>query len=204
MTQHVFKFMQAITQTVTPIFNSTLQIGDTFTTIFSKIQGLLTTAGCRFVLTSPVVGGASSTADVTMGTLVIPAGEYQAGTAFDIWLHGYWSKPNSGTNIVRVWVKANGTNVASVNYSTNAVVTNQPISFAGKLVVRNVSAAGSAIGGIMATFHNSASTVVQRVSLDSPAVINGLNPLTITVGIGFGTFNAGNQVTAQSLCIVQE
>jgi hypothetical protein len=45
MTQHVFKFMQAITQTVTPIFNSTLQIGDTFTTVFSKIQGLLAVAG---------------------------------------------------------------------------------------------------------------------------------------------------------------
>lgn len=204
MTQHVFKFMQAITQTVTPIFNSTLQIGDTFTTIFSKIQGLLAVAGRRFVLTSPVTGGASSTADVTMGTLVIPAGEYQVGTAFDIWLHGTWSKPNSGTNIVRVWVRANGTNVASISYSTNSSVTNQPISFAGRVVVRNVSAAGSATGGIVATFHSNASAVVQRVSVDIPALVNGLNPLTITVGIGFGTSNAGNQVTAQSLNIIQE
>lgn len=199
MTQHVFKFMQAITQTVTPIFNSTLQIGDTFTTIFSKIQGLLAVAGRRFVLTSAVTGGASSTADVTMGTLVIPAGEYQVGTAFDIWLHGTWSKPNSGSNIVRVWVRANGTDVASISYSTNSTITNQPISFTGRVVVRNVSAAGQATGGIVANFQ-----VVQRVSVNTPALVNGLGPLTLTVGIGFGTSNAGNQVTAQSLNIIQE
>ncbi len=189
---------------ITPVYNSALAAGDKITDLFAKVQGLLSIRLRRTVLTAAVTGGASSTADITLATLTIPGAEHRIGDVIKFFVLGNWDKPNSGTNIIRLWVKVNGVSAGTLSYTTNSAVTNRAISFDGALVIRTLAASGNVVGGLRAFIHRTATAVDTRSTQGDIATVNTQADLTITVGIGFGTSNAGNRFTAEILNIVKE
>lgn len=203
MSLHKYRFFEAL-PSVTPVFNSLLVAGDLITDLFAKLQGLLSIRLRRTVLTAAVTGGASTTADVTLASLVIPGSELRAADVIKFFVLGDWNKPNTGTNTVRLWVKVNGVDAGTITYATNSSVTNQPISFDGELVIRSIAAAGVITGGLRAFIHRTATATDLRASQGTDATVNTQTDITITVGIGFATSNANNRVTAEILTIVKE
>ena len=198
-----YRFFESL-PSITPVFNSLLVAGDLITDLFAKLQGLLSIRLRRTVLTAAVTGGASTTADVTLASLVIPGSELRAADVIKFFVLGDWNKPNTGTNTVRLWVKVNGVDAGTITYATNSNVSNQPISFDGELVIRSIAAAGVVTGGLRAFIHRTATAFDLRVSQGTDATVNTQTDITITVGIGFATSNANNRVTAEILTIVKE
>lgn len=203
MSLHKYRFFEAL-PSVTPVFNSLLVAGDLITDLFAKLQGLLSIRLRRTVLTAAVTGGASTTSDVTLASLVIPGSELLAADVIKFFVLGDWNKPNAGTNTVRLWVKVNGVDAGTITYATNSSVTDQPISFDGELVIRSIAAAGVVTGGLRAFIHRTATAFDLRASQGTNATVNTQTDITITVGIGFATSNANNRVTAEILTIVKE
>lgn len=198
-----FRFIEPLSA-VTPVFNALLTAGDKITDVFSKLQGLLAVRKRRTVITNAVTAGANSTSDIIMASLVIPAAEIVAGDIIRFYLLGDWNKPNSGTNTVRLWVKVNGVLAGQITYATNSNVNNQPIQFDGYLTIRALSASAQVIGGLSAVIARTSTAVDVRSSQGDIAVVDTLEDITVTVGIGFATSNASNRVTAEILNIVKE
>lgn len=198
-----FRFIEPLSA-VTPVFNALLTAGDKITDVFSKLQGLLAVRKRRAVITNAVTAGASSTADIVMASLVIPANEIVTGDIVRFFLLGDWNKPNSGTNTVRLWVKVNGVLAGQISYATTSNVGDQPIRFDGYLTIRGLSASAQVVGGLSAVIARTATAYDVRSTQGNIAVVNTLADITVTVGIGFGSSNASNRVTAEILNIVKE
>jgi hypothetical protein len=198
-----FRFIEPLSA-VTPVFNTLLTAGDKITDVFSKLQGLLAVRKRRTVIIAQVTGGASTTSDVTLASLVIPGSELRAADVIKFFVLGYWNKPNAGTNTVRLWVKVNGVDAGTITHLLASSVTDQPISFDGELVIRSIAAAGVVTGGLRAFIHRTATAFDLRVTQGTNATVNTQTDITITVGIGFATSNANNRVTAEILTIVKE
>lgn len=198
-----FRFIEPLSA-VTPVFNALLTAGDKITDVFSKLQGLLAVRKRRTVITNAITAGASSTADIVMASLVIPASEIVTGDIVRFFLLGDWNKPNSGTNTVRLWVKVNGVLAGQISYTTTSNVGDRPIQFDGYLTIRGLSASAQVVGGLSAVISRTATAYDVRSTQGDIAVVNTLADITVTVGIGFGSSNASNRVTAEILNIVKE
>lgn len=197
MSLREFKFLESLTsQMITPVFNSVLSAGDKITDLFAKVQALLLESNLRTVLTAAWSGGASTTADQTILTLVVPAGQLQVGDIIEYQLRGVWTKPYQAGTYIQVWVKVNGTRTGDVQYTPTGGVTARPFALKGFLTVRSVGSTGVILGSGDAQFMTNATTTVTMVANGGAVTTDTTATVTITMGIVFSNSNASNNVTA--------
>lgn len=193
MSRIAFKFIQSIATAVTPVFNATLQVGDKITDVFAKLQGLLSR---RSVITSRISlfqGGTSTTADVVINTLVIPAGYVTPGDFVDVEFYGSVNKSNAST--VSFWIKVGATKSGGCTYSTTGTLTGTFFTYRARIVYRGAGAAAAYVAA--GELGGSPTTAgIKIVNGGQTGTIDTTNDHTITFGINYSHSNGGNRVDA--------
>lgn len=194
--QQLFRFIQRVTSAVTPTFNSLITVGDTVPTVFSKLQALLGIRSLRTVLVSTYTGGASTTADQNIMSLVVPASYNQIGNVFLVKMYGIWSKPFSIGTTIDIWVKINGVKVLDLSYNTpTGTATNFPFNFEAMVINRTLGTSGVFAVNGRVEYSTNATTgldVIDSGEFTTTADTNA--DVTITVGYDFSNSNASNNV----------
>lgn len=192
-----YRFIEKIAAgMVTPIYNSAIAVGDKITDVFGKLQGLLNTRLNRAVLTTAWSGGASSTTDQTILTLVIAANQLQVGDIIQYDLRGTLTKPLSAGTTIQFWMKVNGTRTGAVQYTPTAGITTQPFTYRGTMVVRAIGASGVIIGLGNLNQMLTATTAITYSATGAAVTADTTANITLTMGIVFSNSNASNNVTA--------
>lgn len=181
---------------ITPVYNSALAAGDKITDVFAKLQSLFRVRLLRSIATSPVSGGASTTADVTIQTLTIPANQLLPGDVFDIEIRGKWTKPNAGGSSISFWVKSDTVKIVTVTYTSVTSVTALPFVFRARVTVRAIGAAGVLVGAGDMKLSTTATAVTNVLSGGVSDTRNTTASFNISAGFGFSNSNASNNVTA--------
>ena len=200
MSQLDWKFLKAL-PSVTPIYNTILQAGDTALNMLSKLQGLLY-KDISTSRTSIFTGTANSTADQDFLTLTIPANRLGAG---DFYRCSMWGlERNSGTPDLSFYLKINGAKVAEAIVSPN----NSWGNYTGLV--------GDAVINVLSDGVTGEVTVGSSLFIDIPAtnrLLRGIgNPLSsiavnttavVNITLGMSWSNASNNnvfvVTASSI-----
>lgn len=193
--QQLFRFIQRVTSAVTPTFNSLITVGDTVPTVFSKLQALLGIRSLRTVLVSTYTGGASTTADQNIMSLVVPASYNQVGNVFLVKMYGIWTKPFSSGTTIDMWVKINGVKVLNLSYTPTGTATNFPFKFEAMVINRTLGASG--VFAVNGRVDYSTNATTGLVVIDSGAFTTTADTnadVTITVGYDFSNSNASNNV----------
>lgn len=193
--QQLFRFIQRVTSAVTPTFNSLITVGDTVPTVFSKLQALLGIRSLRTVLVSTYTGGASTTADQNIMSLVVPASYNQVGNVFLVKMYGIWTKPFSNGTIIDMWVKINGVKVLNLSYTPTGTATNFPFNFEAMVINRTLGASG--VFAVNGRVDYSTNATTGLVVIDSGAFTTTADTnadVTITVGYDFSNSNASNNI----------
>lgn len=199
-----FKYLEALSA-VTPAYNALLTAGDLITDVFAKLQGLLQRSQKKVILTSNLSGGASTTADVAIQTLTIPASDSQLQDIFEVEFHGIWTKPLSAGTSLSLWIKVNGTKEALVTITTAATVNNQGFHYKGLVTVRQIGANGSVMASGNAVLNTTATAATSLQSTDvTPVTVNTTTSWTIQTGFNFSNSNASNNVTVINAKIHQK
>ncbi len=199
-----FRWFETLPTVVSPIFDTALNIGDTIGNVFSKLQGLITVRNRRSVITSAVSGGASTTADVGINTLTIPANETQVGGVYIVRVFGIYTKPLSIGTTVNFWVKINGTKTLTLKYTPTGGQTNRPFELEAFVTVRSIGGAGTVYTAGEGSANSSARAVVGISSVGSIRTIDTTASWTIQAGFNFSNSNASNNVTANISIIRQD
>lgn len=193
--QQLFRFIQRVPSAVTPTFNSLITVGDTVPTVFSKLQALLGIRSLRTVLVSTYTGGASTTADQNIMSLVVPAAYNQVGNVFLVKMYGIWTKPFSIGTTIDIWVKINGVKVLNLSYTSTGAATNFPFNFEAMVINRTLGASGVFAVNGRVDYSTNATTgldVIDSGAFTTTADTNA--DVTITVGYDFSNSNASNNV----------
>lgn len=198
MTQRLWKFMSTVTTVMTtPVHNSLIQLGDTIDQAIGKLQSLLSVRSLRTVLTSPVTGGASTTANFTLMTLTVPANRLQVGDVLEFTIHGRNTKTNSGGSVIEYWVSIGGTQCITLSFTPGTGITNQPFVVRGRIVVRSIGGSGALVCAADALSHTTATAVFPRTSAPTVNTRNTTTSLVVAVGGRYSSSNAGNLMTAE-------
>ena len=201
--QVLYRFIQDLTNAVTPVYNQLLNIGDNPLEIFAKLQGLLSVRLLRQVNTAVVTGGASSTADINIAQLAIPANRLVAGDVFKIRIHGIYTKPLSIGSTINFWVKIGATKALTLTYQSTAGQTNRSFWVDASFDVRSIGGAGVLVFN---GFGNVATSATANVVLNNDGTAQTTDTTiaqTITAGFNFSNSNASNSVTANTAKIIQ-
>lgn len=193
--QQLFRFIQRVTSAVTPTFNSLITVGDTVPTVFSKLQALLGIRSLRTVLVSTYTGGASTTADQNIMSLVVPAAYNQVGNVFLVKMYGIWTKPFSNNTQIDMWVKINGVKVLNLSYTPSGAASNYPFKFEAMIINRTLGTSG--VFAVNGRVEYSTNATTGLVVIDSGAFTTTADTnadVTITVGYDFSNSNASNNV----------
>lgn len=195
MSRQFYRFIQSVSTTITPLFGAKLTVGDTFSTILRRLQGLLAARETRVVLIAPVTGGTSTTNDIAVNSLAIPAGYLFAGSVLKIRMNGIFSKRRAIAKPMNIWVKVNGVKLATLSYAPNRTTTDQPFAADFNLVVQSVGASGVFYGSGKGFFIVGNGTVEVGADAGNTTTANTGGIVTITAGFDFTESNANNYLT---------
>jgi hypothetical protein len=201
--QVLYRFIQALPNAISPVYNQLIALGDKPFDIFAKLQGLLSVRQLRQVNINAVSGGGSTTADIGIVTLTVPGNRFNIGDVLDLTASGVYTKPISGGTTINFWVKINGVKRLTLPHTPNNTRTNLPWFFKGDLVVRDTGSNGVIVieGFKLINTATATTTVVNNngsvVTLDTTANV------TIQIGFNFSNSNASNNVTASMGQILQ-
>lgn len=202
--QVLYRFIQALTGAITPVYNQLVAIGDKPLDIFSKLQGLLSIRLLRQVNIAAVTGGASSTADINIAQLVIPANRLVAGDVFKIQINGIYTKPLSGGTSVNFWVKIGATKMVTLAYVPTVAQTSRNFFVDMDIDVRSIGASGSLFFTGFGNVEITSTPTNQILTANGNALtVDTTAAQTITIGFNFSNSNATNNVTANTAKIFQ-
>lgn len=193
--QVLYRFIQAVTATITPVYADTIQIGDKFTDVLRKLQGVLMWRNMRTSITSAVTGGASTTSDIAIATLTIPANSLVSGDTIAAKFAGIMTRPISIGNPIHYWVKINGTKVAINSNTPTSAQTDKPIWVEFITAVYSVGASGEMYTTGRCDL-NITSTPLPRMTSGSSITVSTTATITVTLGFNFNNSNGSNKVTA--------
>lgn len=193
----LFRFIQKIDAAVSPTFNSLITVGDTVLNVFSKLQGLLAVRAISSNMVTQYTGGASTTADQSIGTLTIPASHLSIGDLLHVDVHGRMTKPFSNGTTINFWIKINGTKACIMAYQPTGGLTAQPFEFDASMVCRTVGAAtGSIYTHGSAVVWTTATAGINIRGTETSQTVDTTAAIVITVGYNFSNSNASNNITS--------
>lgn len=194
--QIIWKFLQSLSATPTPVYNTVLAINDKITDVFNKIQGYMTQYNVKASLTATYTGGASTIAAQTVLSLSVPASLVAVGDTFYFEALGVLTHPTSAASTVTFWINiGGGTNITVATFS-NPVVTTAPFKLRGLLTFRAVGTSGSAAVSGWVNLIASGTTVTAVSSQGATQSQNTIAaPFNVSFGYTFSNSNASNAVT---------
>ena len=199
MTQALHKFIGNILNTVSPLYGSKLQIGDTFTQVLSKLQGLLTTASIRSSILTSTACCNNSTADFNVLAVTIPANTLREGDVISF--HTGWSLSKtsglSGINLNYYVKDTAGTKRLTCTHQVPRTpsTASGSFQFVGQITVRTIGVSGTyVVGGFLGKYTGAGddSAASQSASLGIDTTVSN----TFTIGISAGTASSGITVTS--------
>lgn len=201
--QILYRFIQALPNAITPVYNQLLAIGDKPFDIFAKIQGLLSVRQLRTVNTANIVGGSSTTNDISISQLVIPGGRLIQGSVFLCLSDGQVSKATGVSNGFVLWVKINGVKILSIPYKRSNTLNNLPLLIRSNIVVKNVGTNGVInVDGFSIVSRGTANDDTLQ-GVGGEAAVNTTLPVTITLGFNYNGSNASNTIVANTGIIAE-
>ena len=193
MSRTRFKWFQNL-ESITPVFNAVLQVGDTFQTILNKVQGLLVRHSIREVVDTTATGAVNTTADYDMCSLVIPVNTLQVGDIIDIDIYSLVKK---GTGVMNslYWLKVNGTKSASLAYALGVMALDSiGMSFRAKLQVRSIGGGNTILTHLEANSRSLNSPLITGSNVVPTFTVSTASSITITAGANFSVANAANSI----------
>jgi hypothetical protein len=197
MSQIKFKFIQAL-ESITPTYDSVLNVGDKLTDIFSKLQALLLTHTTRVTLSTTSTGGINTTADFDMGTLTIPANRLRVGDVIIFNTVQNVAKGTGNRNFIS-YFKINGTKIVVQTQSMGvSSFTAANTMLCGMITVRSIGTSGVLVYSATGSYRSISNPNVfsSLVSANPTFIVDTTQNIDITTGASFSTANASNLISS--------
>jgi len=197
MSQIKFKFIQAL-ESITPTYDSVLNVGDKLTDIFSKLQALLLTHTTRTTISTTSTGGINTTADFDMGTLTIPANRLRVGDVIIFNTVQNVAKGSGNRNFI-AYFKINDNKIVVQTQSMGiSAFTAANTMLRGMITVRSIGTNGvlvySATGSYSSTYNPNVFSSL--VSTNPTVTVDTTQDISITTGARFSSANASNLISS--------
>lgn len=197
MSQIKFKFIQAL-ESITPTYDSVLNVGDKLTDIFSKLQALLLTHTTRTTISTTSTGGINTTADFDMGTLTIPANRLRVGDVIIFNTVQNVAKGSGNRNFIAYFKINNNKIVVQTQSMGNSAFTAANTTLRGMITVRSIGTNGVLVYSATGSYSsaNNPNVFSSLVSTNPTVTVDTTQDISITTGARFSSANASNLISS--------
>lgn len=204
--QVIYKFIQKVTQNISPVMMQTLHIGDSFYNVLEKLQGVLYERTLQKSITSTIVSGSNTTSDVTVQSFTIPANSMQVGSVITLHADGTVNKPYTITNN-NYNFKIGVSNSVKISENTGLGVNSVGDKYFDidvYVTVRKIGSSGEIVISYVMQMPSSNSAYSTKYGSGVSVTVDTTNDFTLDFIISFANSSGSNNVTTKQFFAKKE